>query len=88
MRSAKSSVRSRHMHSTNLCADQIEAGDVGNDVLRSGCKAEVELDAHDVEVFFLNFYTSKVRRPERLSKDTKQGSVSRLFWAVFYGFFN
>lgn len=37
--------------------------------------------------FFVTFYTSKVRRHASLSKDTKQGSVSRLFFSVFTGFF-
>lgn len=81
------------MHYAQLCSDQVEPGDIGHvtvteiAVLRSRSIVGVENCLHDVECFFLNFYTSKVRRCGMLSKDTEQGLVSRLFWAVLYGFF-
>lgn len=74
------------MRSRSLCTDQIEAGDAGCYMLGVGSEAGEEIRIHVVEVFFLNFYTSKVRRHDRLSKDTKQGLVSRLFLLVFFGF--
>jgi hypothetical protein len=40
---------------------------MGWTVCGSESDAGVEDGAHDVEVFFLNFYTSKVRRQDMLS---------------------